>query len=258
MRPAFQLLGYYLSLVVFGASGFALTIFCGLTAWVPGGPRTERFFQRVIHRAFGGFLEWVRLLNLIQVRYHRCTSLPPEGCVIAANHPGLMDVVFLLAWIPEAWCVFKPSIGRNPVLGAAARRAGYVGGCDGTGIVRRAVARLRAGNSLVIFPEGTRTPPGGTVGACKPGFVLMARRAGVPIQLVRIGWDSNILVKARPWWKLPRLPAHITVTLGPRLHVATEADPGAVAEEIAAWWRAAPATAACHAWSGHVTVQPVA
>ena len=48
------------------------------------------------------------------------------GLVLAANHPALIDITCLLARVPEAVCIFKPAIRRNPVLGAAARRAGYL------------------------------------------------------------------------------------------------------------------------------------
>ncbi len=254
MRSTIQLLGYYLSLVFFGASGLALTVFCCLTGWVPATARTERFFQRLIHRLFALFVWWGRFIRLMDVRHHGFDRLPPGGGVLVANHPGLMDITFLLARVPEAVCVFKPAIRRNPVLGAAARRAGYIGGDGGHELVRRAAEKIAAGHLLVIFPEGTRTRPGESVGPCKPGFILMARRAAAPIQLVRLTWDSNVLVKGRAWWRLPRLPAHIDVTLGPRLLVRAAADPAAAAAEIEAWFRVAPETAACQPWSPGFTV----
>lgn len=255
MRAACQLLGYYLSLVFFGAGGLVLTVGCLLTAWVPATERTERFFQRLIHRLFAVFVWWGRFIRLMYVRHHGFERLPPGGCVLAANHPGLMDVTFILARLPEALCVFKPAIRRNPVLGAAARRAGYIGGDRGHDLIRQAADKVAAENIVVIFPEGTRTPPGADVGTCRPGFVLMARRAARPIQLVRISWNSNVLVKGRPWWALPSLPARIEVTVGPRLLVAADADTAAATAEIEAWFRAGPEAAACKSWSPAFTVQ---
>jgi 1-acyl-sn-glycerol-3-phosphate acyltransferase len=254
MRATRQLLGYYLSLVLFGAGGLMLTVFCILTGWLPSTVRTERFFQRAIHRLFALFVWWGAFSRLMYVRHHGFAALPAGGCVIAANHPGLMDVTFLLARIPEALCVFKPAIRRNPVLGAAARRAGYLAGDGGHDLIRHAGDALAAGNKLVIFPEGTRTPPSGAIGPCRAGFIIAARRANVPVQLVRIAWDSNVLVKGRAWWRLPRLPAHIEVTLGPCLRIAPDSEAAAVAEEIRTWYASDPATAACHRWSAGVSV----
>lgn len=257
MKASVQLLGYYLSLLFFGGSGLLLTGFCFLTGWVPATARSERFFQRLIHWLFARFVWWGRFSRLMYVSHHGFDRLPHGGCVLAANHPGLMDITFVLARVPEALCVFKPAIRRNPVLGAAARRAGYIAGDGGHDLIRYAAQKIAAGHTLVIFPEGTRTRPGEMVGPCRPGFVLMARRAGAPIQLVRITWNSNVLAKGQPWWKLPRLPARIDVTVGPRLAVAAEADTVAVTAGIEAWFRASPETAACQPWPAGVTVLPV-
>jgi 1-acyl-sn-glycerol-3-phosphate acyltransferase len=237
VRPVYQLFGYYLTLFFFGAFGLALNLFCLLLFWLPATPRTERFFQRLIHRHLALFIWWMGFARLLHVRYHGFERLPKRGQVLAANHPGLMDATYLLARIPEAVCIFKPAVRRNPVLGAAARRAGYLASDGGPDLVREAGDKLAAGNLLLIFPEGTRTPPDETLLPLKPGFVLMARRAQVPIQLVRIAWDSNVLVKDRAWWKLPRLPGLVEVTLGPQIAVPPEADAAAVTAEIERWFR---------------------
>ena len=134
--------------------------------------------------------------------------------MLVANHPGLMDITYLLARVPEAVCIFKPAIRRNPVLGAAARSAGYLANDGGIDLIRAASAKVAAGHTLVIFPEGTRTRDG-LLNPLKPGFALIAQRARTPIQTVRITCDSDLLIKNRAWWKLPRLPAHVTLTLGP-------------------------------------------
>ena len=148
--------------------------------------------------------------------------------------------------MPEALCIFKPAIRHNPVLGAAARRAGYLGSDGGHELVRRATAKVAAGSLLVVFPEGTRTPPGQALLPFKPGFVLIARRAHVPIQLVRITTDSDVLTKGRAWWRLPRFPAHVEVTVGPLIPTGTAATTAELNAEIEAWFRRPPAGyAAC-------------
>jgi 1-acyl-sn-glycerol-3-phosphate acyltransferase len=256
---AYHALVYYFTLVLFGAGGLWLSLF-GLLAGVrPATARSERFFQRLIHHHFVFFVWWMRISRTCFVRYHGWEKLPRgTGFVLAANHPGLMDVTYLLARVPEAFCIFKPAIRRNPVLGAAARRAGYLSGDGGHDLVRLAAEKLAAGNALVIFPEGTRTPPGESLLPLRPGFALMARRAGVPVQLVRISWDSNVLAKGRAWWKIPRLPAHVDVTLGPLMPVAPGVPPEKLTAEIEAWFRASPTRddAACVGTPGAFTSTP--
>jgi 1-acyl-sn-glycerol-3-phosphate acyltransferase len=221
---------------------------------LPATERTERFFQRLIHRHFALFHWWCGFARLVYVRYPGFERLPRGGLVLAANHPALIDITCLLARVPEAVCIFKPAIRRNPVLGAAARRAGYIGSDGGHELVRSAADKVAAGHTLVVFPEGTRTPPGVALLPFKPGFVLIARRAGAPVQLVRITTDSDVLTKGRAWWRLPRFPAHIEVALGPVIATDTADSTAELSARIEAWFRSPPAgDTACTPAAGALT-----
>lgn len=237
-------LAYYFTVLMFGVFGLALSALGLALAWLPAGPRVDRWFQRLIHRHFRLFLWWGRFSRIMPVTASGFPSRPPGARVLVANHPSLVDAPCVLAHVPEALCIFKPAIRRNPVLGAAARRAGYLASDGGPDLVRQAADALAAGNTLLLFPEGTRTPLGGSVQPLKPGFVLMARRARVPIQLVRIETDSNVLVKERPWWKPPHMPARFHLTWGPVVSADNGLSPTELAERIRDWFRL-PAPA-CH------------
>jgi 1-acyl-sn-glycerol-3-phosphate acyltransferase len=251
IRSAYTFLGYYFTLAMFGACGLGLSLFSMMAGVLPVTTGTERFFQRLIHRHFALFVWWTTKARLFGVRYHGLERLPRgrRGLVLVANHPGLTDITVLLARLPEAVCIFKPAIRRNPVLGAAARRAGYLASDGGHEVVRRAAEKVSAGHTVIIFPEGTRTRPGTAVLPFKPGFVLMARRAGVPIQLVRIVNSRPVLGKGRAWWKMPPLPATADAIVGPCLWIGPAAEVAAAAAEVAAWFRAEPAAAGNHQWS---------
>ena len=240
LLSVYQLLAYYLTLLFFAAGGLSLSLFSWLTGWLPATERTERFFQRLIHRHFALFHWWCEFARLVYVRYRGFEKLSRGSLVLVANHPALIDITCLLARVPEAVCIFKPAIRRNPVLGAAARRAGYIGSDGGHELVRDAADKVAAGHALVIFPEGTRTPPGNILLPFKPGFVLIARRAHAPIQLVRITTDSDVLTKGSVWWRLPRFPAHIEVTVGPVIETDTAASTAELSASIEGWFRSPP------------------
>lgn len=227
---------YYLTLVFFGAFGLALSIAGLLLSWLPATPRVERSFQRLLHHHFRLFVWWGRFSRIMPVRYENFPRASRGACLVVANHPALVDATFLLARLPEALCIFKPAIRRNPVLGAAARRAGYISNDAGPDLVRRAADAIAAGNTLVVFPEGTRTPLGEPVQPFKPGFVLIARRARAPIQLVRIETNSNVLAKDRAWWRPPVMPARFTLTLGPLVSADNDLTPAELAECITRWF----------------------
>ena len=238
-RAVYTFVGYYITLALFGAFGFGLCLFSLLFAWLPATERTERFFQRLIHRNFALFVWWTTFAQLFDVRYHRIEHLcrNRRGLVVVANHPGLTDITCLLARLPEAVCIFKPTIRRNPVLGAAARRAGYLVGDGGHDLVRDAATKVGAGHTLIVFPEGTRTPPGTDLLPLKSGFALIARRAGVSIQLVHIACSRPVLAKGRAVWKMPPLPARADITVGPCLDVSPDADLAAIVAEADGWFR---------------------
>lgn len=238
LRACYQLPAYYATLLLFAGGGLGLSLISLLTGWLPATPRTERFFQRLIHRHLAFFHWWCDAARLVHVRYHGFPMRPRGGLVLVANHPALIDITCLLARVPEAVCIYKPAIRNNPVLGAAARRAGYLGGDGGHDLVRAAADKVAAGHTLIVFPEGTRTPPGHALLPFKPGFVLIARRARVPIQLVRITTDSDVLTKGRAWWRLPRFPAHVDVTAGPLIPTDTNATTAAQSAAVETWFRA--------------------
>jgi 1-acyl-sn-glycerol-3-phosphate acyltransferase len=237
-RSGYNFLAYYFTLLLFGAGGLELSLLSVLAGWLPAAERTERLFQWLIHRHFVLFHWWIAFAGLVHVRYVGFEHLPRGGLVLAANHPALIDITCLVARLPHAVCIFKPAIRRNPVLGAAARRAGYLGNDGGHELVREAAGRIASGSTLVVFPEGTRTPPGEALLPFKSGFVLIARRARAPIQLVRIVTDSDVLTKGRAWWRLPRFPAHVEVAAGPLIPAGGDARTTEVAAAIEAWFRA--------------------
>jgi 1-acyl-sn-glycerol-3-phosphate acyltransferase len=229
---------YYLSFCLFGVFGLALNGVCLLLGWLPARPGVERFFQALLHRLFALWIRWLSFARLVRFRFDGFERLPATlGLVLVSNHPGLMDVTYLLAKIPRGICAFKPAIRRNPVLGAAARRAGYLASDGGHDFLRAAAEKVAAGDTFIVFPEGTRTASG-ALHPFKSGFVLVARRARAPIQLVRIACDAPLLAKGRPWWRVPPLPAEVSVALGPLLPPPTDEKNAEVGAWVEAWFRA--------------------
>ncbi|WP_236580420.1 lysophospholipid acyltransferase family protein [Rubrivivax sp. A210] len=155
-----------------------------------------------------------------------------RGLVIVSNHPSLLDALMLVARLPRAACIMKASLMRNPLLGPGARLARYIPNDSLYGMVHRAVADLRAGGQLVMFPEATRTTRV-PVNRFHASFALIARRAQVPIQVVFIDTESPYLAKGWPLWRLPPLPIRFAVRLGRRFEPPQDID--AARDEIEAY-----------------------
>src|SRR6185436_7366174 len=142
LLAAYHFIAYYGSLALFGAAGFGLNVVCWLSGPGDASQRRERFFQGAIQREFSAFTQWLVFLRLLQIEYRGCENIAAPGRVIVANHPSLLDAVLVIARVPAAVCIFKPSLRRNPVLGQSALRAGYIPSDCRFDLVRSATAKI--------------------------------------------------------------------------------------------------------------------
>jgi len=214
VRRLYHVFAAMLSWLVFMGVGLLLNLVCAPLLLLPGRERLGGPIRRVIHSLFGAWCRWMHAMRLIYVSSHGFTDETLAGtAVYISNHPGLLDATILLARLPNTICIFKPALYRNPAIGPAAVMAGYAAGTSGIDLIRDVAARVAAGPSLLIFPEGHRTPADATLGPLKPGFALIARRARVPIRVISIRAPRDLFPRGRRWWQVPKLPALVEVTL---------------------------------------------
>lgn len=103
-----------------------------------------------------------------------------EGFILASNHISYYDPPLLGTACPrEMAYLAKEELFRNPLFAWVIRTLGAHpvkrGATDIAGL-RQAVAVIKAGNPLVMFPEGTRSKDG-ELGEAKPGLGVIARMA---------------------------------------------------------------------------------
>ena len=195
-------------------NGFCFAVF-GIGAWLMAaavlplivrryerGPARELFAQRVLHRLFGYFIGLASAMRLISLTAHGAEHLRNGATLVVANHPTLLDVVLLISCMPQADCVVKREAWRNPFFRGIVTAAGYIPNDEGEAVVTECVARLRAGRSVILFPEGSRSPRGG-LGPFKRGAAYVAEASDAPITPVVIGCDPPALMKGQPWYALP-------------------------------------------------------
>ncbi len=124
--------------------------------------------------------------------------------VFAANHNSQLDIPAMLVALPVRFRMFaKESLFRIPFLGWYMRRVGYIPvprGARRAADMNKAVEALRQG-SVLVFPEGTRTPEQEIARFRKGGFHL-AREAGVPIVPIAI-INSGRLAPRRALFAMP-------------------------------------------------------
>ncbi len=213
LRRPYYICSYWMSWLVFGTVSLILNAGCALLMLLPDRKRRAPAIREIIRRLFASWTGWLHANRLVTVAWHGLEAAPlPRPAVYIANHPSLLDATVLLARLPNAVCVFKPALSRNPFLAPAAVMAGYASGTAGVHWVRELADEVAAGCSLLIFPEGTRTTRPEGFNPLKPGFAAIARRAGVPVQVLIIRTDRELLARGRgPWWRVPQLPVHVDV-----------------------------------------------
>jgi len=194
--------------VAFFTFGLGAVVVAGIV-WpvrlLPGWTRAcrEVAVQRVVRAAFRLFAWWMTSLGLIRVSWigaERLRGRAPR--LVVANHPTLIDVVLLLAQLPQADCIVKTAARRNPFMRSIVTAAGYLANEDGDALVDACAERIARGRSVVLFPEGTRSPRGG-LRRFQRGAAHIALKSGCPIVPVVITCRPPTLLKGQPWHDVP-------------------------------------------------------
>src|SRR5260370_15527594 len=165
--------------------------------------RREVAVQRVVRAAFRLFAWWRPGLGLLRVSWTGADRLRGRAPrLIVANHPTLIDVVLLLAQLPQADCIVKTAARRNPFMRSIVTTAGYLANEHGDALVDACAERIARGRSVVLFPEGTRSPRGGPR-RFQRGAAHIALNSGCPIVPLAIPCRPPTLLKGQPWHDVP-------------------------------------------------------
>lgn len=239
VMAAVRWLAMVLGLSVLGLMCLAWTPFALLARWLLPRETGRALGRRVISHCFRFYVGVLRVACGCRIDLSELDALTRErrAMVVVANHPSLLDAVLIVSRLPNAVCIMKGAVSRNAFLGAGAQLAGYVPNVSALSVVRGALQDLKRHDSqLVIFPEGTRTTAA-DISACSATAGVIAARAKVPVQTLRITMSERYLGKGWSLFKPPPLPLTIRVACTQRFMV----DPRHADEfgaEIEAWYRA--------------------
>jgi 1-acyl-sn-glycerol-3-phosphate acyltransferase len=207
-----RLLGTGFSFFSFGVGGLLLWALVFPVLSVLPGTRLQRISrgQRVVHISFYVFIGLMHKIGIMTYEIKGLEKLNRPGQLIIANHPTLVDIVFLLSRVRQANCIVKGSLWRNPFMSAAILNAGYISNDDPEKMIAECVAWLQSGGSMIIFPEGTRSVPS------KPchfqrGAAAIALEANKIVTPVTISCYPSTLTKAEQWYQIPNRHFHLAM-----------------------------------------------
>jgi 1-acyl-sn-glycerol-3-phosphate acyltransferase len=221
IRRAWHFAASAFSFALFGLGGVVLPLLVFPLLRALPGSREERQIrcQLAVHRTFRIYVAIIEALGVIRMQACGAEELREPGQLVVANHPTLLDAVFLIALMPQADCVAKQATWSNPFMRGVVNATGYLSNELGVELVEACAERLRAGRSVLLFPEGTRSPKGG-LGPFRRGAAHVALRAGAPLRTVVLTCSPPALMRGRRWWQMPTERLAIGVdaraTLDPR------------------------------------------
>jgi 1-acyl-sn-glycerol-3-phosphate acyltransferase len=162
-------------------------------------------------------------LSLAGIRY-RVTGrdrVPPAAVIFCSNHESNVDPPILFrALHPQLHILYKAELHKFPIMGTVFDVGGFVPIERGNReramkSIGSGAESLRAGNSFLIFPEGTRSRTGDLLPFKKGGFI-MAIEAQAPIVPVAVQGGRAAMRKGSTIVR----PVHVSVRIGEAIPTA--------------------------------------
>jgi 1-acyl-sn-glycerol-3-phosphate acyltransferase len=205
LRSLFFNAGWYLGTAVLAILGSPILLLPrrAVVAW-------SRLWIRFV-------LTWLRFTVGLTHRMRGLENLPKGPCIIASKHQSSWETMSYTVLFDDAAIVLKRELVYIPVVGWAMARAGNITVARGDGakalrgLIRQGQARVRAGRSILIFPEGTRV----AVGDDKPyqaGVAALYRQLHVPV--VPVALNSGLFWGRR---RFVKRPGTVTVEILPAI-----------------------------------------
>ena len=203
------------SFTLFGLGGLSLRLVVfPLLSCLPGDAVRHRQRARyTVSRLFWLFIRFMTRTGVLSYEVHGAERLGRPGQMIIANHPSLIDVVFLIGLMRDTNCVVKQSLWQNPFTRSPVRATQYISNDGSVDMLDNAAGALKEGQTLIIFPEGTRTRPGHAP-AFHRGAAAIALRGAKILTPVVITVNPTSLTKAEPWYRIPKRRMHFSFRVG--------------------------------------------
>jgi len=187
----------------------ALFLACG--SWLLLAPRSWAMQGLRLHGLAS--LWWLRLICGTRLEVRGRDKLPRGACLVAAKHQSAWDTFGLIPVFCDPAMVMKAELGWIPLYGWFSHKFQHIfvrrerGPSALRNLIRDARDRAAAGREIVIFPEGTRRPPGAPPDY-KPGFLALYE--GLGLSCVPLALNSGLFWPRR---SLRRYPGTIVIEI---------------------------------------------
>ena len=219
-----RILATGISFTVFGLGGLGMGLLAmPMLLLLSREPEQRRLrAQYLIHRALKAFIGLMQVLGVMRLQVHGAEKLQADvPQLVLANHPSLLDVVCLISIMPQADCIVKQALWRNPFTRGPVQAAAYILNDQSEQLLHDSVARLHGHNKMIVFPEGTRTAKNTVLNPFQRGAAHIALASNAEILPVIIRCTPSTLSKNEAWYHVPPRRFVITVDFQDGIDVAT-------------------------------------
>ena len=218
---AWRVLATAIGFILFGLGGITLSliIFPLITLCVHDKQKCHALAQNIIQKSFRIFIGTLSFLNALSYRFENMDVLNnDQGTIIVANHPSLLDVVFIASCMPRCDCIVKQALFNNFFLKGVLKTAGYIPNTEPESLLNACQQKLQQSGMLLIFPEGTRTKPEQPI-TLQRGVANIALRTQSDIRLLSICCNYPILTKQQKWYQSSPQKPEFVITAHQKLNI---------------------------------------
>lgn len=179
-------------------------VFLILGSWLLLAPRRWAMEGLRLHGLAS--LWWMKVICGTRLEVRGRERLPKGACLVAAKHQSAWDTFALIPVFRDPAMVMKAELGWIPLYGWFSHKFEHIfvkrdkGPSALKAMLRDARNRAEQGREIVIFPEGTRRPPGAPPDY-KPGFVALY--AGLNLPCVPLALNSGLFWPRRSFLRYP-------------------------------------------------------
>lgn len=179
--------------------GTVLLVLIGLVVTLFGRNATRRLV-----RTWAGMNHWLAQ-TILGIRSEITGTIPAGAVLIAVKHQSMYETLEMARIADTPVIVFKRELSQIPLFGWLTRRYGVipVDRSAGAKALRAMMEQGRElasqGRAVIIYPEGTRVPPGSSP-PLRSGFAGLYRALGLPVVPVAVDsgrlWTKGLLKRS--------------------------------------------------------------
>jgi 1-acyl-sn-glycerol-3-phosphate acyltransferase len=186
-------------------------VFLVLGGWLLLAPRRWAMEGLRLHALAS--LWWLKVICGTRLEVRGREKLPAGACLVASKHQSAWDTFALIPVFRDPALVMKAELDLIPLYGWFSHKFRHIfvkrdrGPSALKAMIRDARERASHGREIIIFPEGTRRPPGAAPDY-KPGFIALYEGLGLPC--VPVALNSGLFWPRR---SLLRYPGTIVIEI---------------------------------------------